>query len=78
VINVGGRGVAGILRLPPELADVPPNWSPVFTVASIEDTLSRAPELGGAVRMGPMDIPGVGRLGVIQDPAGAVFQVLEG
>jgi predicted enzyme related to lactoylglutathione lyase len=25
-----------------------------------------------------MDIPGVGRLGVIQDPAGAVFQVLEG
>jgi predicted enzyme related to lactoylglutathione lyase len=78
VINVGGRGVAGILRLPPELADVPPNWSPVFTVASIEDTLSRAPELGGAVLMGPMDIPGVGRLGVIQDPAGAVFQVLEG
>jgi predicted enzyme related to lactoylglutathione lyase len=30
------------------------------------------------VLMGPMEIPGVGRLGVIQDPAGAVFQVLEG
>jgi predicted enzyme related to lactoylglutathione lyase len=26
--------------------------------------------------MGPMDIPEVGRLAVIKDPVGAVFQVL--
>jgi predicted enzyme related to lactoylglutathione lyase len=78
VIKVEGRGVAGIFTLDERLADVPANWSPVFTVASIEETLGRAPELGGTVLMGPMDIPEVGRLGVIQDPTGAVFQVLEG
>jgi hypothetical protein len=78
VIQVGGRGVAGIFTLPPELADVPPNWSPVFTVESADETLRQAGELGGRVLMGPMDIPEVGRLGVIQDPTGAVFQVLQG
>ena len=78
VLNVGDKGVAGILELTPEMkaAGVPPNWSTIFAVADTEDALRRAGELGGEALMGPMAIPEVGILGAIKDPVGAVFQVI--
>ena len=39
--------------------------------------MSRAKELGGTVLMEPFDLPEIGRLAVLQDPAGAVFQVMK-
>ena len=78
VMNVGEKGVAGILQFTPEMeaGGVPPNWSTIFAVADTDEALSRAGELGGETLMGPMEIPGIGVLGVIKDPVGAVFQVL--
>ena len=78
VIKVDGRGVAGIFTLDERLAEVPPNWSPVFTVANTDETVAKATELGGEALMPGMDIPEVGRLAVLRDPTGAVFQVLQG
>jgi predicted enzyme related to lactoylglutathione lyase len=80
VINVGGKGVAGIFELTPEMkaGGVPPNWATIFAVADTEEALRRAAELGGEALMGPMEIPEVGILGAIRDPVGAVFQVLAG
>jgi predicted enzyme related to lactoylglutathione lyase len=78
ILNVGDKGVAGILELTPEMkaAGVPPNWATIFAVADTEEALRRAGELGGEALMGPMPIPEVGILGAIKDPVGAVFQVL--
>lgn len=54
-----------------------PYWLPYFTVASSEDALAKARELGGEVLAGPLDI-GNGRISVLRDPQGAVFAVYEG
>ena len=40
-------------------------------------TLARAKKLGGKVHVGPADIPGVGRFGVLEDPTGAVLAVMK-
>ena len=78
VLKVGGKGIAGVLGMTPEMKSggMPPNWSTIFAVADTEEALRRAGELGGETLMGPMEIPEVGVLGVIKDPVGAVFQVL--
>ena len=77
VIHVDGRGVAGIFELGEDLADVPPNWSTIFAVADHDETVAQAQELGATVLMQGMDLPEIGRLAVLQDPTGAVFQILQ-
>ena len=74
VLKIGGRGIAGVRE--PTSAGEPPHWSTTFASADTDETVSRAKELGGTALMEPFDLPGIGRLAVIQDPAGAVFQVM--
>jgi predicted enzyme related to lactoylglutathione lyase len=50
---------------------VPTKWTDYVVVDDIEATLTQCVKLGGKVCMGPMDIPDVGRIAVIQDPQGA-------
>ena len=77
VIQVDGRGVAGIFELNEHMGGVPPNWSTVFAVADHDETVAKAKELGGTSLMQGMNIPEIGRLAVLQDPTAAVFQVLQ-
>jgi predicted enzyme related to lactoylglutathione lyase len=74
--NVGEHGVAGIMSNPPDAPAMPPHWGSYVTVASVEQTLEKATSLGGKVLMPGMDIPGVGRMAVLQDPQGAVLSVM--
>ena len=74
VLQVAGRGIGGVRE--PASEGVPPHWSATFAVADVDETVSRARELGGTVLMEPLDLPDIGRLAVLQDPAGAVFQVM--
>jgi predicted enzyme related to lactoylglutathione lyase len=67
----------GIRELGPSESGVPPAWVPYFTVTSIDDTLSRAGELGGSTLVGATEIP-AGRFAAIRDPQGAVFSIFEG
>jgi len=77
VLNLGDAGVGGIMGKPPGVpADTPPAWGCYVTVKSVEDTLAQAKSLGGSVCMGPVDIPGVGRMAVIQDPQGAMLSII--
>ena len=48
----------------------------MFAVADTDATVARAQELGGTVRLRPLDLPEIGRIAVLEDPVGAVFQVL--
>ena len=77
VIHVDGRGVAGIFEINERMGDTPPNWSTVFAVADHDATVAKAKELGGTVLAEGMDLPEIGRLAVLQDPTGAVFQILQ-
>ncbi|MFG2717792.1 VOC family protein [Streptomyces sp. NPDC048416] len=46
-------------------------WMPYIEVADADATAAKARELGGTVRMAPMDVAGVGRLCKVADPFGA-------
>ncbi len=72
LITVGGKEVGGIMQRP---SDAPgrPGWMPYVTVKDVDAETAKVTELGGTVSMPPMDIPGVGRFSVVQDPGGAVF-----
>jgi predicted enzyme related to lactoylglutathione lyase len=73
--KVGDDHVAALGGLPP--GGVPPHWNSYVTVASADDALSRAGELGGATMGDAFDVFTAGRMGVLTDPTGAALAVWE-
>lgn len=55
----------------------PPHWNSYVTVASADETATKAKELGGSLFMEPFDVMEAGRMALIQDPTGAAFCVWE-
>ncbi|MGH7883052.1 MAG: VOC family protein [Candidatus Dormibacteraceae bacterium] len=74
VIKNGETGNGGMRSPQP---DEPPNWSVYFGVEELDQGLEKVSALGGKVLAGPIDI-GVGKIGVVQDPQGAVFVLYAG
>jgi uncharacterized protein len=72
---VGGRPVGG--AMPPQSEGIPPHWNVYFNVESADDTVARAQELGGNVVAPAFDVPGVGRMAVLADPQGAMFNLMQ-
>ncbi|MCH8882283.1 MAG: VOC family protein [SAR324 cluster bacterium] len=73
----GGSDVGGIVAMEGEQwKGVPPHWMIYIAVDDVDAACEKVKQLGGAVRVEPMDIP-VGRLAVLTDPAGASFSVLK-
>jgi hypothetical protein len=70
------RPMGGIMEISKEWGDVPPHWLPYFMVADCDASVAKAKELGGSVKVPPMDIPKVGRFATIADPQGAVFSIV--
>lgn len=71
---VDGRQVGG--AMPPPMEGVPAHWNVYFNVESVDDTIARATELGGTVVAPAFDVPGVGRLAVLADPQGGMFNLM--
>lgn len=71
----GERTNGGIRELGDEPA--PPHWMPYFGIDDIDAGLARAGELGGRALAGPIDM-GIGKIGVVRDPQGAVFALYDG
>lgn len=76
VASVGGTEVCGVMGMPPGAPPMPPAWGCYITVDDLEATIARCSALGGRTLVPPMDVPGVGRMAVLQDPQGAVFNVM--
>lgn len=57
----------------PQLAEVPPCWILYFATDDVDASAKQVKELGGQIRMPPMDMEGVGRMAVVADPKGATF-----
>lgn len=66
-----GRDVAGIGTMPDPAAD--PAWVMEVRVDDLAATVARVREAGGTVLQEAVDFTPVGRLGVFEDPEGAVF-----
>ena len=70
-----GRAFGGVMATP--RPGVPTHWTTYVVVEDIDAALARCASLGGTTCMGPMDIPDVGRIAVIQDPQGATIGLHE-
>ena len=75
LFTIGGRSVAGIFPKNEQMKQLPSYWSVYFHVGHCEAIAERAKSLGGEVMVHPMDT-GMGRMAVVKDPQGAVFQVI--
>jgi predicted enzyme related to lactoylglutathione lyase len=73
----GERPAGGMYTLPPEMANVPPNWLAYFAVEDCDATVAKATSLGAQTLSPAMDIPTVGRFAVLLDPQGAAFGVIK-
>jgi uncharacterized protein len=54
---------------------VPPHWNSYVAVANADETAKKAESLGAKVFAPPFDVMDYGRMAVLQDPTGAVFQI---
>jgi uncharacterized protein len=77
VFKRGEQPAGGMMAIQPEWGDVPPHWGVYFAVEDCDATAATATKMGGAVLMGPADIPDVGRFATLRDPQGAIFSVLQ-
>lgn len=69
--------VAGLMKTP-EGAEMPPVWLAYVAVDDVDAAAKAIQAAGGAVHMGPQDIPDVGRFAFVADPQGAMFYVMRG
>jgi uncharacterized protein len=76
VVKAGEAQVAGVMAPPPGAPSMPPAWGCYVTVNDIDATAALCVELGGKILVPPMDVPGVGRMAVMQDPQGAVISAM--
>jgi predicted enzyme related to lactoylglutathione lyase len=74
--NSEGRQIGGAMN--PQMEGTPPHWNVYFNVEDVDATVAKAQELGGQVVAPAFDVPGVGRMAVLADPQGAMFNLMAG
>jgi predicted enzyme related to lactoylglutathione lyase len=79
IFYLGDRGVAGLMAMEGDAwpAEIPSNWLVYFAVDDCDASAARIVELGGEMKMPPMDIPTVGRFAVTTDPGGATLAIIK-
>ena len=77
VVQVNGEETAGIMPMPPDAGAMPPVWGIYVTVDDVDATAEKAVSQGAKICRAPWDVPGVGRMCVIQDPQGAYFSIIQ-
>lgn len=66
----------GGMMLPAPWAPAMATWTPYITVDDVDAMAALAQEQGARLLVPPSDIPEVGRFCVLQDPQGAVFNLV--
>ncbi len=76
----GDPGQGGIMQLQKEHREAgsTSEWHPYFGVADCDATYEAAKSRGATVLIPPSNAPGVGRLAMLKDPAGAAFALIKG
>ncbi len=77
IFRLDGDDVAGMMSMPEEVPpEAPSHWMVYFSVEDCEVAEKAAVSHGGQVLRSTAEIP-IGRFAVLEDPAGAPFQVME-
>jgi predicted enzyme related to lactoylglutathione lyase len=75
LFKLGDRSTSGAFQFEPEWG-VMPAWQPYFEVTNFDATAARACELGGEQGWW-RDAPHAGRIGIIIDPHGGLFEIAQ-
>jgi uncharacterized protein len=77
VANIGGKGMGGIMAIPPEAKGMPPFWGGYVYTSDVDAMCKDVTRLGGKIFREASDIPGVIRMAIITDPTGAMLNLLQ-
>ena len=77
MFQMRGKAIGAAYTMRPEerQSGAPPHWNSYVTVANVDEAVKKAESLGAKVFAPPFDVMDAGRMAVLQDPTGAVFQV---
>ncbi len=75
ILKQGKKDVGGLMQIRADMGPMPSHWLAYVEVADVDAATAKAAELGARVHMPGMDIPGVGRFGIFEDPTGATLAV---
>ena len=75
VINMGTKGIGGLMKTPPGKENVPTMWGSYVSVPDVDASCAAAKK-GGQVVWGPIDIPTVGRMATVMGFDGTVISVM--
>jgi uncharacterized protein len=72
IAKMGDQPVGGLFDITgPDYKGVPESWMSYIAVDDVDARLKKAAAAGGKVMKEPFDVPGVGRIAVLQEPGGA-------
>lgn len=77
VFKRGDAMAGGMMAKQPQMGPVPTHWMPYFGVADCAAVLEKGKTLGGKVVAGPIEVPGIGLMGVLADPQGGHFSIMQ-
>ena len=79
VFSAGSEPVGGILALTPDMlkGGAHPGWLGYIAVDDIDAAIAAITVVGGAVRLAPQDMPGIGRFALVADPQGVAFYIIQ-
>ena len=73
VANMNGEPVGGIFLMSgPDFLGVPDSWMSYLAVDDVDARLKKAVASGAQVCREPFEVPGVGRIAVLEEPGGAM------
>ncbi len=77
VAKVGDVPSAGIMSID-QLGDasIPSHWMTYIAVSDVDKVVAETAGAGGKVLREPFDVPGVGRIAMLQDPGGATIGMM--
>ncbi len=77
LFHLDGKPAVGMMEIREEWGEMPPYWAIYFTVANLDASLAQVRELGGTAVSPVVEVEGVGRIAMIQDPQQAYVSLME-
>lgn len=73
-----GRPVAGAMDMSgmAQMENVPPHWFSYFAVDDVDAAVTATVAAGGKVIREPFEVPGTGRIAILEDPTGAAMGLM--
>lgn len=78
VALMDGEAVAGIMDISdiPAYDKMPPHWFTYLGVSDVDAEVAKTDQMGGEIMRDPFDVPGIGRIAIVKDPAGAMVGLI--